>query len=128
MQPANVQAFSIESLQGQLDARGLRLSGSLRTGTAQAELERHVSRIHDGIVASKSSDFVIDVRALSFVNSSCIHLFVNWIARAERAAYKLVFLTERSVTWHRLSFSVMKGLAPASVEVIDEHPIVGGGA
>jgi hypothetical protein len=116
------QAFTIESLDGLVDAKGLRLRGVLRTDRAQAELEGHLSQIHDHIVEKRYPRFSVDVRALTFVNSSAIRLFVNWVALAERARYKLVFLTDRTVTWHRLSFSVLKGLAPATVEIREGQP------
>jgi hypothetical protein len=44
-------------------------------------------------------------------------VFINWISRAERARYKLVFVTDSTVTWHRLNFSILKSLAPQSVEI-----------
>jgi hypothetical protein len=42
---------------------------------------------------------------------------VDWISRAAHAGYKLSFTTNPSLTWHRLSFSVLKTLAPESVEI-----------
>lgn len=121
MSPTNLHAFTIGTLEGQMQGAELSLSGALRTTTAQVELERRLSEIHDHIVTKKHASFTVDVRKLSFVNSSAIRLFVNWIALAERARYKLVFLTARGVTWHRLSFSVLKGLAPATVEVREDQ-------
>ncbi len=112
--------FTIESLEGHVDQASLELRGSLRTSRAQAEFERHLTQVHEHIVQKKYAAFEVDVRSLSFVNSSAIRLFVNWIALAERARYKLVFQTDRNVTWHRLSFSVLKGLAPSTVEIREE--------
>jgi hypothetical protein len=111
---------AIEAMQLHLHRNDeLCLSGTLNTTSAQAELERHVTQIHDLIVEKKCPSFKVDVRALSFVNSSAIRVFVNWIALAARAPYKLVFLTDRNITWHRLSFSVLKSLSPQTVEIDD---------
>jgi hypothetical protein len=111
---------AIEAMQLHLHRKDeLRLSGTLNTTSAQTELGRHLARIHDLIIEKKYPSFKVDVRALSFVNSSAIRVFVNWIALAERARYQLVFLTDRNTTWHRLSFSVLKSLAPQTVEIVD---------
>jgi hypothetical protein len=69
------------------------------------------------------SSFTVDVRSLNFVNSSAIRLFVDWISRAHAARYKLVFLIDRSITWHRLSFSVLKSLSPGFVELVEESAV-----
>ena len=108
----------IEKLRLQLvQASELKLAGTLESQTAQAELRRWLERLHGWILQRKISSFKIDVRALNFVNSSAIRLFVDWIARAEAGGYRLVFLIERGTTWHRLSFSVLQSLAPNCVEI-----------
>lgn len=109
----------IESLRLMLVAAAeLHIEGTLNTTTAQTQAAQHLVALHDRIVTDKLGSFSVDLRKLTFVNSSAIRLFVDWIARASTAHYKLVFITDRSITWHRLSFSVLKSLAPASVEVV----------
>jgi hypothetical protein len=118
---------SIESMQLYLHRKAeVRLSGTLSSTTAQAELGRHFAQIHEHIVERKYPSFRVDVRTLSFVNSSAIRVFVNWISLADRARYKLVFLTDRNTTWHRLSFSVLKSLSPHTVDIDDGAPRVAG--
>jgi len=117
MQLRTGQLLTIESMQLHLALGELRLSGMLTTASAQAELGRQLAIVHEHVVAQRIPSFVVDIRALSFVNSSAVRLFVNWISWAERARYRLVFLTERNVTWHRLSFSVLKSLSPGTVEI-----------
>lgn len=97
----------------------MRFSGALLTKTAQDELERILGEVHSHILAARIASFTVDVRPLNFVNSSALRVFINWISRAERARYKLVFVTDQRVTWHRLNFSVLKSLAPQTVEVVD---------
>jgi hypothetical protein len=117
-----VHPLVIESLTVDMPSSSeLRLAGRLASVTAQADLKRHLSRVHDHVVAQKCATFTVDVRSLSFVNSSALRLFVDWIARAEQARYKLAFLTEREITWHRLSFAALKSLAPSTVEIVDQR-------
>lgn len=120
----------IESLRLELLERSsVRLTGSLRTQSAQDELNRRLETLHQSIVNEMLESFTVDVRDLRFVNSSAIRVFINWISRAETAAYKLVFLTDRDTTWHRLSFSVLQSLAPNSVQIIEGcAPSSGGGS
>jgi anti-anti-sigma regulatory factor len=122
--PDAPQSAVIESLElERTDVDSLRLSGALNTETAQDELNRRLEDVHADIVGRKCASFRVDVRELSFVNSSAIRVFLNWISRAERAGYKLVFLTNRSTTWHRLSFSVLKSLAPSAVELVEDGSV-----
>ncbi len=95
----------------------IRFSGSLSTSSAQEQVERVLVDLHAYIVGANVALFTVDVRPLNFVNSSAIRLFINWISRAERAGYKLRFVTDPELTWHRLNFSVLKSLAPQSVEI-----------
>jgi hypothetical protein len=127
MQVGITSRIAIESLELQLlGATEVRLSGTISTTSAQNELARHLVQIHEGIVAKKYPSFTVDVRGLNFVNSSAIRVFVNWISLADQARYKLVFLTDHSITWHRLSFSVLKSLAPGTVDIKDGRSIAGG--
>ncbi len=118
MQLLNGRPTTIESLQLQLvQPKELRLSGTISTKAAQEELSQHILQFHDHVVSRGYSSVTVDVRTLKFVNSSVIRVFVSWIAKAEHGRYKLVFLTEQDVTWHRLSFSVLKSLSPETVEI-----------
>jgi hypothetical protein len=113
---------SVESLRLRLtNAAELELAGTLATPTAQRELNSILTALHGRIVAQRLPSFTVDVRTLDFVNSSAIRVFVDWIARAESAAYKLTFVTDRGVTWHRLSFSVLRSLAPSTVNIVELH-------
>jgi hypothetical protein len=115
-QPVTVEALRLRLV----NAAELQLDGALASPTAQRELNGILTSLHTRIVGQQISSFTVDVRTLNFVNSSAIRVFVDWIARAEAARYKLVFVTERGITWHRLSFSVLRSLAPATVEVIEK--------
>ena len=66
-------------------------------------------------------EVTVDVRKLTFVNSSAIRLFVDWatwVRDQEPDAYVIRFRTDRRITWQRTSFSVLQSLAPNAI-VID---------
>ena len=97
----------------------LRLAGTLTEDAVNARVAEQLDALDGHITRTKARSFRVDVRALTFVTSSAVRVFVNWISKAERGGYKLVFVIDRSVTWHRLSFSVLKSLAPTHVELVD---------
>jgi hypothetical protein len=122
------QKLSIETLDVELPEMGLlRLGGSLSTVTGQTEFRRLLEALHPKIVSARVGTFAVDVRGLSFVNSSAIRVFVDWISKAAQAQYKLAFRTDSAVTWHRLSFSVLKSLAPETVDILDARSAAAGG-
>lgn len=98
----------------------LLLGGMLKDDETQRQLSQHLQDVHLHVVAAKLSSLVVDVRALNFVNSSALRLFVDLASRAD--AYKLIFNIDTSITWHRLSFSVLQSLAPHRVELRDGSP------
>ena len=114
------QKVSVETLEVELvESSLLRLGGTLSTTTGQTEFRRLLDGLHEQIVSNRVPTFGVDVRALNFVNSSAIRVFVDWISKAAQAHYKLAFRTDSAVTWHRLSFSVLKSLAPDTVDILD---------
>jgi hypothetical protein len=114
--PVVIEALTLELVH---DAE-LRCSGTVQTDFAQMEFARQLQELHAHIVQKRLSTFTVDVRELRFVNSSAIRVFVTGISRAKAASYKLAFKTDRSITWHRLSFSVLKSLAPDTVEILEK--------
>jgi hypothetical protein len=114
------QKLLIESLELELaDATRLELRGTLSTPTAQAEVKKQLQDLHAQLVSLRVPEFQVDVRELTFVNSTAIRGFVDWISRAAHAGYRLIFTTNPRVTWHRLSFSVLKSLAPETVQIVE---------
>lgn len=61
----------------------------------------------------------VDMRDLSFMNSSGILTLVRWITKAKSHApadaYQLVLQYDRNVTWQRTSIPTLAKLAPAIV-------------
>jgi hypothetical protein len=108
-----------------VDPGVLCLEGTLSREEARRELDGHLGEVHTHALAHKLSALTIDVRRLTFANSSAIRLFVDMTSRAERAGYKLIFEIDPSITWHRLNFSVLQSLAPASVELRESKAVPG---
>jgi hypothetical protein len=95
----------------------LRLEGRLTEDSAREELTRHLRDLHSHVLSHRLRSFTVDVRALAVVNSSAIRCFVDLASRAEGAGYALIFEVDSSITWHRLSFSVLQSLAPNCVQI-----------
>jgi anti-anti-sigma regulatory factor len=95
----------------------LRLEGSLIGQAAQTELARCLTELHKRMVAENRPSLTLDVRALTFVNSSALRVFVDLTSRAKCANYKLIFDIDDSIAWHRLTFSVLQSLGPQCVQV-----------
>jgi hypothetical protein len=84
---------------------GLALGGCIRA--------LHAAALEDGL-----PDLHVDVRQLTFVNSSAIRLFVDWASWVSQAnAYKLRFCTDRRITWQRTSFAVLQSLGGKAISV-----------
>jgi hypothetical protein len=95
----------------------LRFEGTLANQQARFELKRNITALHERIVADGCTTMTVDVRGLQFVDSSAIRIFVDWIARASEAKYKVVFLIDPAMTWQRLNFSALESMATDAIEV-----------
>jgi hypothetical protein len=113
--PTTIESVKLEML----SPTELALSGTLTTFTAFEGLDKFLRALDAWVVRERHRNFSADVRALTFVNSSALRLFVNWITWAERAHYRLIFLTDGSNPWQRVSFSALQSLAPAHVEIVE---------
>ena len=80
-------------------------------------------RIHEAAVADQLKELTVDVRQLTFVNSSAIRLFVDWsswVAIAGAKGYLLRFRTDRRITWQRTSFAVLQSLGGKAIALTSE--------
>jgi len=75
-------------------------------------------RMHEAALADGLRELSVDVRQLTFVNSSAIRLFVDWsswVANAGANGYLLRFRTDRRITWQRTSFAVLQSLGGKAI-------------
>ena len=74
--------------------------------------------MHEAALADNLRELSVNVRLLTFVNSSAIRLFVDWsswVAIAGPRGYLLRFRTDRRITWQRTSFAVLQSLGGKSI-------------
>jgi hypothetical protein len=97
----------------------LRMEGTIGDDATRDEVRRRLKDVHQYILTTKLSRFVVDVHSLDYVDSSAIRIFADLMAQAEASGYVVSFLIDSRVTWQRLSFSVLQTLAPRRVELED---------
>ena len=115
---------SIANVTLRVDPAGrLSLAGTIATRDPAESIVPLFRSLHNAIINDGLTEFKIDLAALTFVNSSAIRLFIDWVTwiKNEPAArrYKAVFVTNSQITWQKTSLGVLKSLAP---EVVDLQP------
>ncbi|HTA91562.1 MAG TPA: hypothetical protein VK745_18390 [Polyangiaceae bacterium] len=87
-------------------------------------LSTFFAALHRSVTSDGLAEISVDVRHLTFVNSSAIRLFVDWATWVRNASpaesYVIRFRTDRRITWQRTSFSVLQSLAPKAI-IIDSE-------
>jgi hypothetical protein len=120
-----IETFEIPQLDNvQISVRGsdlVKLEGTIATKDPDEQLGPFFRRIHDLVAAEGPRTLNVDVSGLTFVNSSAIRLFVDWATWIKKEPnsrrYELRFLTDRSITWQRTSFTALQSLAKDVVAV-----------
>ena len=78
--------------------------------------------VRHSCVGVRLDELRVDVRGLSFVNSSAIRLFIDWaiwVSQPTGPRYRLRFVRNPNVTWQRVSFPAIAQLAAAHVVIED---------
>ncbi|HEX3596767.1 MAG TPA: hypothetical protein VHU80_16765 [Polyangiaceae bacterium] len=104
------------------DAQTLVMSGSVVDMDPGKVLMPHITDLHERIIAKGSRTFDVDVRTLSFVNSSGIRVFIDWLGLIQRSghAYALRVIMDPAVTWQRLTFGALESIARGRV-ILDKR-------
>lgn len=99
----------------------LTLTGTIATRDPAEGIAPFFRAIHSANVADSRKSFVIDLSGLTFVNSSAIRLFVDWVTwiknEAANGRYKATIIMNSQITWQKTSLGVLKSLAPEVVEL-----------
>ena len=99
----------------------LTLTGTIATRDPAEGIAPFFRAIHNANLADARKSFVIDLSGLTFVNSSAIRLFVDWVTwvKGEPAGsrYKAIIIMNSQITWQKTSLGVLKSLAPEVVEL-----------
>lgn len=117
---AQVKIPSVTNVTLQVDPAGkLTLKGTIATRDPAESIAPLFRSLHNAVVEDGLHEFKIDLAALTFVNSSAIRLFVDWITwiknEQPQRRYKAVLITDPQVTWQKTSLGVLKSLAPEVV-------------
>lgn len=118
MTPLAIADVSAESLQ--IEGRiadgviALRIAGTADLA-ARADLEDYMRRLHDEAVRTSASAVVVDLRELEFMNSSCLKVFVVWLAQLRDmdagAHYKVRIRSNPDLLWQRRSLAALSCFA-----------------
>lgn len=102
----------------------VKISGSIATRDPDPAIASHIRRLHAAAMEDGLKRVEVDIRDLSFVNSSGIRVFVDWALQARGAdgnpAYRLRFLVRRKYTWQRMSLVALESLATDVIEVAED--------
>jgi hypothetical protein len=102
----------------------VQLVGVIAIADPARALGAFFASLHRAVSLDGLPEISVDVRHLTFVNSSAIRLFVDWATWVRSAnpgeGYVIRFRTDRRITWQRTSFSVLQSLAPRSIVVDSE--------
>jgi hypothetical protein len=95
------------------------LEGTIAIENPNVALGGFLRQIHQAAVEDRLTELSVNVKKLTFVNSSAIRLLVDWSTwvrnEPEPQRYRLKFVTDPQVTWQKISFRVLKNLAPGAV-------------
>jgi anti-anti-sigma factor len=106
----------------QLAMQGRLVDGSIvvgLTGTADTaareKLEEYFTQLHAEAVRLRTPNVVVDLRELEFMNSSCLKVFVAWLAHLREleapVQYKVSFRSNPKLLWQRRSLAALSCFA-----------------
>ena len=104
------------TMQGRLadDSVVVRLSGTADTAVRE-QLEEFFTQLHAEAVRLNTPTVVVDVRELEFMNSSCLKVFVAWLAQLRElqapVQYKVRFHSNPKLLWQRRSLAALSCFA-----------------
>ena len=113
--PLNAEGLSIvpRMENGQLQVK---VTGAVEMREPGDVLNPYWAAMDEEAVRHRIKRVEVDLRDLSFMNSSGILTLVRWITRAKAhppvAGYTLVLKYDRNVTWQRTSVPTLAKLAP----------------
>jgi anti-anti-sigma factor len=96
------------------DAIVVQLAGTADTAVRE-QLEEFFTQLHAEAVRLAQPAVVVDVRELEFMNSSCLKVFVAWLAQLRElqgpAQYKVRFRSNPNLLWQRRSLAALSCFA-----------------
>jgi hypothetical protein len=116
---ASNEAFTAEV---SMEASSMRIR---MTGDANMDAVERVGQVmlevHAEAVRGRSTEVIVDVRQLEFMNSACFKKLVTWIALVEEvepdSRYRIRFLSNPKMHWQRRSLHALHCFALELVSV-----------
>lgn len=102
-----LKGLSLETVSLELANDGsLHIQGTITLPKPTEAIGPYLDHVHKAVVADGRKEYRVDVTRLTFVNSSAIRLFVDWVIRLEDEGkpYQIVFVTDPSRIWQRTAF------------------------
>ncbi|WP_434041426.1 MULTISPECIES: hypothetical protein [Sorangium] len=119
VEPVVTESFGIEPALRD-DALGVKLTG---TGdmTAVAPLGLFLKDLQAEAARLRVSAVAFDVRALYFLNSSCLKAFISFICGLPGLGLrcKVEFVTDARLGWQRRSLAALERMSPELVSITD---------
>ncbi|HVJ15380.1 MAG TPA: hypothetical protein VM686_08065 [Polyangiaceae bacterium] len=110
--PASSELRAVARVDGSALLVTLEGQADLRT---KATLDGLLGKVHLLAVERKAPEVKLDLRAVEFMNSSCIKSLVTWIGDAQDAAptgaYAITLMGSSAVHWQTRSLEALSGLA-----------------
>jgi len=122
LNPSALKPPTVTGVEVQVTPESVVLAGSITSKEPDRNLGIFFRSVHDAALKGGLKELTVDVRGLSFVNSSAIRLFIDWaiwVSQVSGGAYRLRYLRNPSITWQRVSFPAIAQLAAAHV-VLDD--------
>lgn len=117
-----VGAFSFDAtdVAGASPAVHMRLAGDANMNAVE-RLGHAFTDVHERALRSRSSEVVVDLRQLEFMNSACFKKVVTWITRVEEidadSRYRIRFLSNPKIHWQRRSLHALQMFAMELVSI-----------
>ncbi|XXT15609.1 hypothetical protein WME94_35725 [Sorangium sp. So ce429] len=119
VEPIVTDSFGIEPALRD-DTLSVKLTG---TGdmAAVAPLDMFLKDMQSEALRLRVSAVEFDVRALYFLNSSCLKAFISFISRlgSQGLRCKIQFLTDTRLGWQRRSLTALERMSPELVSIAD---------
>jgi hypothetical protein len=115
-----IEAFKMETVTFEVQPDlALQVRGTITVMNPTETIGPYLERVHEAIVADGLKEFTVDVTQLTFVNSSAIRLFADWVIRVEDGGkpYVLVFNTDASRSWQRTAFRSIASLSDDCIRI-----------
>ena len=98
----------------------VRLAGCGETAGVEV-LHRFLGSLHEFALELSLRHVVVDLEALTFINSSCLKALVAWIYKVDTTGrpYQIELVRNLGMHWQKGSVDTLKRLAPDVVRVTD---------